>query len=113
MSGSPLSQRNKALLLSGLLLPGSGHILLQRTLRGCLFALPTIAAIVFVLRDLMARANELADQIASGALPLDPQLIVEKVQALSASDGPAMSIAVWVLVACWIGSLVDTFIITR
>lgn len=113
MSGSPLSQRNKALLLSGLLLPGSGHFLLKRALRGCLFLLPTLAALVFALRDIMARANELSDQIASGALPLDPQLILEKVQAMSASDGPAMSIAVWVLVACWIGSLVDTFIITR
>jgi hypothetical protein len=48
-------------------------------------------------------------QIDSGALPLDVQLIVEKVDALSANDGPAMTLAVSVLVACWIGSLIDTW----
>src|SRR5471032_659397 len=105
MSGSPLPKRNNrnlALLLSGLVFPGSGH-----------FVLATLAANVFMLRDVMARADQLVDQINSGALPLDPQLILEKLQALSATNGAAMSIAVWVLIACWIGSLVDTFIITR
>ena len=48
-------------------------------------------------------------QIDSGALPLDVQLIVEKVDALSANDGPAMTVAMSVLVACWIGSLIDTW----
>ncbi len=50
-------------------------------------------------------------QIDSGALPLDVQLIMEKVDALSANDGPAMTVAVGVLVACWIGSLIDTLLI--
>jgi|SRR5471032_253936 len=116
MSGSPLPKRNNrnlALLLSGLVFPGSGHFVLGHKIRGAIFVLPTLAANVFMLRDVMARADQLVDQINSGALPLDPQLILEKLQALSATNGAAMSIAVWVLIACWIGSLVDTFIITR
>ena len=116
MSGSPSFPRNKrtqALLLSGLVFPGSGHFLLKRPLRACLYILPTLAALLYVLRDIMARTDQLMDQINSGALPLDPQLILEKVQALSASDGSAMGIAVWVLVACWIASLIDTMLLTR
>jgi hypothetical protein len=111
MSGSPPSKRNLALLLSALVFPGSGHFVLQRKARGCLFLVPALVALVIVLRQIMARLDQLMAQINSGALPLDVQLIVEKVDALSANDGPAMAVAVGVLVACWIGSLIDTFLI--
>ncbi|MCX7290405.1 hypothetical protein [Janthinobacterium sp.] len=111
MSGSPLSKRTQALLLSALVFPGSGHFLLKRKMRGCLFAVPALIALVLVLRQIMARLDQIMAQIDSGALPLDVQLIVEKVDALSANDGPAMTVAVCVLVACWIGSLVDTVLL--
>ena len=115
MSGSPsspsISKRTQALLLSALVFPGSGHFVLQRKARGCLFLVPALIALVLVLRQIMARLDQVMAQIDSGALPLDVQLIVEKVDALSANDGPAMTVAVGVLVACWIGSLVDTFLI--
>ncbi|MEG1054789.1 hypothetical protein SAMN05216517_109149 [Janthinobacterium sp. OK676] len=111
MSGSPLSKRHLALLLSALVFPGSGHFVLKRKARGCLFLVPALIALVIVLRQIMARLDQLMAQIDSGALPLDVQLIAEKVDALSANDGPAMTVAVAVLAACWIGSLIDTFLI--
>ncbi|QYG08159.1 MULTISPECIES: DUF6677 family protein [unclassified Janthinobacterium] len=109
MSGSSLSKRNLALLLSALVFPGSGHFVLQRKARGCLFLVPALVALAIVLRQIMARLDQVMAQIDSGALPLDVQLIVEKVDALSANDGPAMTLAMSVLVACWIGSLIDTW----
>ena len=109
MSGSPLSKRNLALLLSALVFPGSGHFVLGRKARGCLFLVPALVALVLVLRQIMARLDQVMAQIDSGALPLDVQLIVEKVDVLYANDGPAMTLAMSVLVACWIGSLIDTW----
>ncbi|PLY39496.1 hypothetical protein CSZ94_26020 [Janthinobacterium sp. ROICE36] len=115
MSGSPSSssnsKRTQALLLSALVFPGSGHFLLGRKTRGCLFLVPALVALVLVLRQMMARMDQVMAQIDSGALPLDVQLIMEKVERLSANDGPAMTLAVGVLVACWIGSLIDTMLI--
>ena len=111
MSGSPLSKRNLALLLSALVFPGSGHFVLGRKVRGCLFLVPALVALLLVLRQIMARLDQVMAQIDSGALPLDVQLIVEKVDALSANDGPAVTLAISVLVACWIGSLIDTWLI--
>ena len=112
MSGSPssssTSKRTQALLLSALVFPGSGHFLLGRKARGCLFAVPSLIALALVLRQIMARLDQVMAQIDSGTLPFDPQLIMEKVEALSANDGPAMTVAVGVLVLCWIASLVDT-----
>ena len=113
MSGSPSSssqsKRTQALLLSALVFPGSGHFVLGRKARGCLFLVPALVALLLVLRQIMARLDQVMAQIDSGALPLDVQLIVEKVDALSANDGPAMTVAMSVLVACWIGSLIDTW----
>ena len=109
MSVSPLPKRNLALLLSALVFPGSGHFVLGRKARGCLFLVPALVALVLVLRQIMARLDQVMAQIDSGALPLDVQPIVEKVDALSANDGPAMTVAMSVLVACWIGSLIDTW----
>ena len=109
MSVSLLPKRNLALLLSALVFPGSGHFVLGRKARGCLFLVPALVALVLVLRQIMARLDQVMAQIDSGALPLDVQLIVEKVDALSANDGPAMTVAMSVLVACWIGSLIDTW----
>lgn len=111
MSVSPLSKRHQALLLSALVFPGSGHFLLGRKTRGCLFLVPALIALLLILRQIMARLDQVMAQIESGALPLDVQLIMEKVELLSANDGPAMTVAVGVLVACWIGSLVDTLLI--
>ena len=111
MSGSSLSRRTQALLLSALVFPGSGHFLLKRKARGCLFLVPALLALVIVLRQIMARLDQIMAQVNSGALPLDVQLIVDRVDALSASDGPAMTVAVGVLAACWLGSLLDTVLI--
>ncbi|WP_219117165.1 hypothetical protein [Janthinobacterium sp. UMAB-56] len=111
MSGSSLSKRTQALLLSALVFPGSGHFVLQRKARGCLFLVPALIALVLVLRQIMARLDQVLAQIDSGALPLDVQLIMEKIDALSANDGPVMTVAVGVLVACWLGSLIDTWLI--
>ena len=111
MSVSPLPKRNLALLLSALVFPGSGHFVLGRKARGCLFLVPALVALLLVLRQIMARLDQVMAQIDSGALPLDVQLIVEKVDALSANDGPAMTLAMSVLVACWIGSLIDTWLL--
>lgn len=111
MSGSSLSRRTQALLLSALVFPGSGHFLLKRKARGCLFLVPALVALVIVSRQIMARLDQIMAQVNSGALPLDVQLIVDRVDALSASDGPAMTVAVGVLAACWLGSLLDTMLI--
>lgn len=111
MSGTLSSRRPKAILLSALVFPGTGHLLLGRKARGALFLLPSLIALLLVINNIMQRTGQIMDQINSGVLPLDVQLITEKVAALSANDGPGMQVAVGVLVACWIAALVDLLFI--
>lgn len=101
------SKRPRAILLSALVFPGTGHLLLGRKLRGALFFAPALIALLLVIRNIIERTDAVMAQINSGALPLDVQLITEKVAAMSASDGPGMTIAVGVLAACWIAALLD------
>lgn len=101
------SKRTPAILLSALVFPGAGHLLLGRKRRAALFFVPALVALLLVVRNIIERTDAVMAQINSGALPLDVQLITEKVAAMSANDGPGMTIAVGVLVACWIGALLD------
>ncbi|MBJ7310637.1 DUF6677 family protein [Rugamonas sp. CCM 8940] len=102
----------KAALVNGLLFPGLGHLLLRRAGRGCLFLLPTLLAAVYLLRRMMQLILPLAEQIASGALPFDPELITQRVEAAGIA-GPAGTLAVLVLLGCWLGSVGDALWLGR
>lgn len=61
----------KAALLSGLVYPGAGHFMLKKYIicvaLACAFSLP----LMLILRDMMSVAQVLAEQIQTGAIPLD------------------------------------------
>jgi hypothetical protein len=103
----------KAALLSALVFPGLGHFTLQRAARGCLFLLPTAVAAVYVARQVLARAQGIIDQVNSGALPLDPQVIADQLSAAPGAEGPLMTAAVTVCVVCWLGSVLDALWLGR
>lgn len=102
----------KAALVSALVFPGVGHFLLKRGARGCLFLVPAALAVATILRRTLQLADTLLDQINSGALPLDPALISERIAA-AGGDGMAVNLASLVCLACWIGAIADTIWIGR
>lgn len=101
----------KAALMSALLFPGSGHVMLGRTKRGLLFLLPCLLAAIYVGTYALQSANQVLQQIDSGALPLDPQRIAEQIASSPGSEAPFMTAAVLVIVLAWAGSIVDAFLI--
>ncbi len=96
----------RAALLNALVFPGVGHIHLKRAARGCLFLLPTLAAALYYLNQVMERANAIADQVMAGTMPLDPALIAAKLEQAS-GNSPLMTVSVVVMVGCWAGSIAD------
>jgi TM2 domain-containing membrane protein YozV len=101
-----------AALLSAFVLPGAGHLYLRRPGRACLFLLPALAALVVVTGEIMKRASSLAAQVLAGTLPLDPAAIAARVNAQGVFSGIG-TLALVVLAACWIGSIIDSFIVGR
>ena len=68
-----MKQSTIAAIVSGLILPGLGQIvILKRTRRGLAFMLPAIAAAAWLLLGLAARASEMMAEVPAGTLPADP-----------------------------------------
>lgn len=102
----------KAALVSALIFPGLGHLVLKRPLRGCLFIVPALLAIGFLLRTTLELANQLVDEISSGKLAIDPFRIIERIHATGV-DNPATNAASLVILLCWVGSVADAYWLGR
>jgi hypothetical protein len=99
-------------LLSAFVFPGAGHWYLRRRRRACVFLLPTLAAVFVFASDVMQRASALADQVIAGTLPLDPAANAARLQAQGGSSALG-TVCGAVLVACWLGSIVDSVLVAR
>jgi hypothetical protein len=99
----------KASLISALLFPGLGQlVVLKRPARAFLFIAPALVALLILLSSAFTTATQIADQIAAGTLPLDPQLITQQIEATN--TGPGGNIAAAVLLVAWIGSILDALL---
>jgi len=102
----------KAALLSALVFPGLGHLVLRRPLRGALFLLPMAVAVAYLLRRMLQLADTILADLNSGALPFDPVAIAERVHA-GGGDDASVTLATWVCLLCWIGSVADALWLGR
>ena len=102
----------KAALISALVFPGLGHLVLRRAARGCFFMLPAALAVFYLLRRVLQLADTLLTEVNNGTLALDPVAILERVHA-AGIDSPAATLATWVCVLCWLGSIADALWLGR
>ncbi|MDQ1831545.1 hypothetical protein [Massilia scottii] len=101
------------LLLSGLVFPGAGQYYLGRRARACLFIVPTLVAAIYFFKQVVDTASRMVDDVLSGALPADPVLIAERLHRQGDTSTPLMNIAAAVMLACWVASLVDAWLLAR
>jgi hypothetical protein len=101
-----------AALLSAFVFPGAGHLYLRRPARACLFLLPSLLAMYLFAGEIMRRASLVSDQLLAGTLPPDPTAILARLESQGGLSGMA-AVCGWVLFACWIGSIVDSFVVAR
>jgi multisubunit Na+/H+ antiporter MnhE subunit len=102
-----------AALLSALVFPGAGHLYLRRMARGCIFLVPALAASIYFFDQLVKSASAVVDQVLAGTVALDPVLIAAKLENQGGAGSPLTTLAVVVMIACWAGSIVDSFLIAR
>jgi len=104
----------KAVLLSALVFPGTGHVLLRKYGSG--LALITIAfvALYYLISKAIEQALAIAEQIQIGELVLDAAQIMEMVSNQSiAADAQWIRVATAVFVVCWLVGIVDCYRIGR
>jgi hypothetical protein len=105
-----MSQSIKVALLSGLVFPGLGHMVLKQYLRGWILMLAALAAISAIVVVTTRSALAVIDSMNSGEIPVDTAAISELVSgSISSTDNSIANIAMIVLIACWLIGIIDSY----
>jgi hypothetical protein len=104
----------KGLLLSGLVLPGLGQMVLKRYLRGLIFLLSTLGALAVILaRVIRAALKIIASVQTTQELVAPDQAAAALDQAMAGLSSPLIGAAILALVLVWIISALDAYRIGR
>ena len=104
----------KGALLSGLVLPGLGQILLKRYMRGLAIVAVVLSSLTVMVLKTSQLAYSIIERMEFESRGMDMQAISEAAtQAAATSDNRAFYIGLWVIVGCWLFSIIDAYIIGR
>ena len=100
----------KVLLLSGLVFPGIGHLVLKYYLRGSVLIILTLLAFSAIVTVAVGRALSVVDSINSGAIPFESGAITELVySSISSTDNLLVNTSLFVVMACWVVGISDAY----
>ena len=100
----------KAALLSGLIFPGIGHMVLKQYLRGSVLMLSALAALSVIVTEAINQALTIVDRMNSGEIPVAVGAITELASMPnSGADDSILSIAAFVVGIVWIIGIVDSY----
>jgi hypothetical protein len=105
-----MKRSSKAALLSGLVFPGVGHMVLKHYLRGSALMLSALVALSVILTRVVQQALTIADRIYSGDIPVDVSAIAEIVSnSTGRADSLVENLPVIVLGACFLFGIIDSY----
>jgi hypothetical protein len=105
-----MKRSSKAALLSGLIFPGIGHMVLKQYLRGSVLMLSALVALSVIVTRVIQRALIIVDRINSGDISVEAGAIAEMVSnSTSGADSLVESTALIVLGACWLIGIIDSY----
>lgn len=107
----------KAVLYSALVFPGLGLWSLGKRSRAMVFAIPALAALIYMLVESWKIAHRIAEQLsqeilATGQISLDISSILSQVRnAIAEASG--LQDAQWIFILSWILGIVSTYAVGR
>ncbi len=105
-----MKTHTKALLASALIFPGGGQLVLKRYKLASLFMVSAIAAMIFILVDVVTKALKVVDQVLVGEV--EPNVLVIRklvAQQQAHSDSQWLVIVSVLLGVIWLISIVDVY----
>lgn len=104
----------KAALLSGLVFPGTGQVVLGRRARGFAIAGLFFVSLVFAVVRVIPYAVTVADQVLARGGGMDLSAIFEAADRSAAASGdPLLNCVAWFLIFLWFFSIIDAWIIGK
>lgn len=109
-----MKKTEKAIVLSALIFPGSGHFFLKRYFIGSLLGSVALVATYFLVSGMINKALELADKIKRGEIPPDIAVITELVSNQSSgAELQSLNTAMIILLVAWLVGIADSYRIGR
>ncbi len=105
-----MKKSTKAALLSGLIFPGIGHLILKYHLRGSALLIASMVALWILVNGVYQSAHSIVDRVNSGDIPLDTNAILAAAADSGSSDGSLLpTIASVALLAFWLFGIFDSY----
>jgi hypothetical protein len=109
-----MSNALKAALLSGLVFPGLGQIILKRYKRGIALVVVTLTLMVFFISYAVNQALQILDRIAVEGRMIDMGTISDIVDRTGSPSGsPMINLLLMSVLGCWLFGLVDAYLIGK
>ena len=100
----------KGVLLSGLVFPGLGQIVLKRYRRGIALVLATAAGLAVFVAQATSKALSILKDISSQGESVDLNTVSDAAARASAAGGDTiLDLALLLIVCCWILGMVDAY----
>lgn len=105
-----MNQSVKAVLLSGLVLPGVGQISLGYKKRGWLILTANIVLLYLIISEIMQKAYSVIDEMKKSGTVMDIEMISNKSADLAGfSDNTFLNILLTLFIIGWVVSIVDAY----
>lgn len=106
-----MQKTRKAVLLSALVLPGLGQIILKRYKTGMVIMLGVAAGLYKMISIAVAQANAIVNRIIEqGGTPDITAIANAAGQASVASGNASFNLFLWLVIICWLASIVDAYL---
>ncbi len=100
----------KGALLSGLVLPGLGQVVLKHYKRGIVLMLAVSAGLLFIVVKATRQALAVLEKIDSEGGMIDMSTILNAVaQATASFNGLSLNLLLLLVMICWFYSIVDAY----
>lgn len=104
----------KGAMLSGLVLPGLGQMVLKCYIRGVLLLLASLGCVAVLVAEAVEQATAIIGKIDSVNVAIDPAAFLNSAnQTGAAASGSMYKVASLVLLLIWLGGTVDAWLIGR
>lgn len=105
-----MKKLSKAVLLSALVFPGTGHMVYKQYLRGSILILSALIASSVIVKSIFERALIIVDQINKGEILAETSDIAVMVSnSTSGTDSHIEKTAVIILGVCWLIGIIDCY----
>jgi TM2 domain-containing membrane protein YozV len=104
-----LKKSTKAVLLSGLVFPGLGHLYLKCWVTGVVLSGVAAFAIYYISSIAMTIALDVSRKIETGAIPADIATVTNVVSQQFSGMEQATNLASITLLVCWVTGIVGSY----